>query len=456
MSRHSGYTQVAFTRPHATLQTSIHKNNTMSSTLHSPPPLRMSFIIWGLAAAFYLFGFFQRVTPGVLTEELSATFDLSRAALGNLSAFYFYFYAAMQIPVGLLVDRIGPRKILTVGCILGGLGALMFGFAPTLGWAAVGRGLVGGAVAVAWVSMLMLVAQWFSPSRFASMSGVSLAVGTMGAVLAGVPLRALSDLFGWRIVMAGSGIVALLLGLLIWIYVRDMPTQRGYKNHVAKRPDHEVALPLLTALGHTLRFPAVWLIFWIPSGVCGAILTFTGLWGVPYLTTLQGLSVKEASLIVTGMLIAFAAGSLFFGALSDKLKQRKLPYLLGAAFSISGFLVIGLQPELPMLAVSVLLWASAFGGGSMVLSFGYVKESVPHHLGATAVGIVNLGVMVGPLIQQPLLGAILDYYATAEHITGAYSKAGMTICMLVLAVWIATSTLTLLLSRETHAKPRFA
>jgi len=428
----------------------------MSSTLLVSPPLRMSFIVWGLAAAFYLFGFFQRVTPGVLTEELSSTFNLSRAALGNLSAFYFYFYAAMQIPVGLLVDRIGPRKILTAGCILGGLGALMFGFAPTLGWAAVGRGLVGGAVAVAWVSMLMLVAQWFSPSRFASMSGLSLAVGTMGAVLAGVPLRALSDLFGWRVVMGGSGVVALLLGLLIWVYVRDMPTQRNYKNHVAKRPDHEVTLPLLTALVHALRFPAVWLIFWIPSGVCGAILTFTGLWGVPYLTTWHGLSVKEASLIVTGMLVAFAAGSLFFGALSDKLKQRKLPYLLGAALSISGFLVLGLQPKLPLLLVSLLLWATEFGGGSMVLSFGYVKESVPHHLGATAVGIVNLGVMVGPLVQQPVLGLIFDHYAAAEGITGAYSKAGMTACMLVLAAWVGTSIASLVLSRETYAKPRFA
>lgn len=428
----------------------------MQANPHLPPPLRMSFLIWGLAAAFYLFGFFQRVTPGVLTEELSATFNLNRAALGNLSAFYFYFYAALQIPVGLLVDRIGPRKILAVGCLLGGLGAVLFGLAPSLGWAAVGRGLVGASVAVAWVSMLMLVAQWFSPQRFASMSGVSLAVGTMGAVLAGVPLRALSDLLGWRAVMAASGLMAVMLGVLIWMYVRDEPAQRGYRNHVEKPPAGQPSLPLLTALAHTLRFPAVWLIFWIPSGVCGAILTFTGLWGVPYLTTLQALSVKEASLIVTGMLIAFAAGSLFFGALSDRLKKRKAPYLLGALLSISGFLVLGLQPDLPLAWVSVLLWATAFGGGSMVLSFGYVKESVPRHLGATAVGMVNLGVMVGPLVQQPLLGAILDRYAAAEGIAATYSSTGMTVCMLVLAAWVGTSILSLLLSRETHAKPRFS
>ncbi len=427
----------------------------MSSTQPLPPPLRLSFFIWGLAATFYLFGFFQRVTPGVLTEELSATFDLNRAALGNLSAFYFYFYAAMQIPVGLLVDRIGPRRILTAGCLLGGLGALLFGFAPTLAWAAIGRGLVGASVAVGWVSMLMLVAQWFSPGRFASMSGLSLAVGTMGAVLAGVPLRVLSDLFGWRAVMGASGMLAVTLGIVIWVYVRDTPSHRQFKNHVPLRPLHEPTVPLLKALGQTFRYPAIWLIFWIPSGVCGSFLTFTGLWGVPYLTTWYTLSISEASIIITGMLIAFAVGSLFFGACSDKLKNRKRPYLAGAILSLRGFFTLAVAPGLPIGAVSLLLWAAAFGAGSMVLSFGYVKESVPHHLGATAVGITNLGVMVGPLVQQPLLGAILDHYEQLEGVTGTYSKAGMTVCMLVLAVWVGTSIASLALTRETHAKPRF-
>lgn len=112
------------------------------------PPLRLSLGIWSLAASFYLFGFFHRVTPGVLTDELSQSFHLSHAGLGNLSAFYFYFYAAMQVPVGLLVDRIGPRAVLTAGCLLGGLGAALFGLAPNLAWAAAGRGLVGGSGAV--------------------------------------------------------------------------------------------------------------------------------------------------------------------------------------------------------------------------------------------------------------------------------------------------------------------
>jgi MFS family permease len=427
----------------------------MSSTQTLPPPLRLSFFIWGLAATFYLFGFFQRVTPGVLTEELSAAFDLNRTALGNLSAFYFYFYAAMQIPVGLLVDRIGPRRILTAGCILGGLGALLFGLAPTLSWAAIGRGLVGASVAVGWVSMLMLVAQWFSPGRFASMSGLSLAVGTMGAVLAGVPLRLLTDLFGWRTVMGASGVLVMALGVMIWLYVRDTPSHRQFKNHVPLRPMHEPTVPLLTALGQTLRYPAIWLIFWIPSGVCGAFLTFTGLWGVPYLTTWYTLSVSEASIVITGMLVAFAAGSLFFGACSDKLKNRKQPYLAGAVLSMCGFLALAIVPGLPIGLASLLLWTAAFGAGSMVLSFGYVKESVPHHLGATAVGITNLGVMVGPLVQQPLLGAILDHYEKLESISTGYSKTGMTVCMLVLAVWVGTSIGSLALTRETHAKPRF-
>lgn len=422
----------------------------------SLPPLRLSYAIWGLAASFYLFGFFQRVTPGVLTEELSAAFDLNRAGLGNLSAFYFYFYAAMQIPVGLLVDRVGPRKILTAGGILAGVGAIVFGLSDNVWWASLGRGLVGGAVAVAWVSMLMLVAAWFNPKHFASLSGLSLAVGTMGAVLAGVPLKAMADAFGWRSVMVGSGVVAIMLGVAIWLVVRNHPADRNYAGYRPPQSLEERAIPIWQALQRALSFPAVWLIFWIPSGVCGAFLTFSGLWGVPYLSTAYALSTAQASSIVTGMLIAFAAGSLFFGWWSDKRQTRKIPFMAGGALTLLAYAVLGMSTSTPLAVATVLVWASGFGSGAMVLSFGYVRESVPHALGATAVGIVNLGVMVGPLVQQPLLGAILDSYATRENLLQGYSIDGMQTCMLVLAAWVCTSLVSLAFTRETYAKPKFS
>jgi nitrate/nitrite transporter NarK len=136
--------------------------------------------------------------------------------LGNLSAFYFYFYAAMQIPTGVLVDRYGPRIILSIGALVGGIGAMLFAFADSYTSSAIGRGLIGGTVAVAWVSMLKLSTHWFDARRLGTVTGIALAIGTMGAVLAGLPLRTLSDAYGWRNVMGASGVIALVLAAAIF------------------------------------------------------------------------------------------------------------------------------------------------------------------------------------------------------------------------------------------------
>ena len=175
------------------------------------PPARLAFLMWGMAAAFYLFGFFQRVAPASLAGDLMRDFGLTAAALGNLSAFYFYAYAAIQLPTGVLVDRYGPSRLFFAGALLAGAGALLFALSPSMAGAALGRALIGAAHGFAWVSMLKLVAHWFPTTRFASMSGLSLAVGTLGAVLAGPPLRWLADDYGWRTVIAASGVLALML-----------------------------------------------------------------------------------------------------------------------------------------------------------------------------------------------------------------------------------------------------
>jgi sugar phosphate permease len=139
-------------------------------------PLRLALSMWGLAAAFYLYGFFQRVAPAALAQDLMRDFGLTAAALGNLSAFYFYTYAIMQLPTGVLVDRYGPARVLFIGAFMAGIGSLLFALSPTPALAAIGRGLIGGSHAVAWVSMLQLVTHWFPARKFGTMSGLSLAV----------------------------------------------------------------------------------------------------------------------------------------------------------------------------------------------------------------------------------------------------------------------------------------
>jgi predicted MFS family arabinose efflux permease len=161
------------------------------------PPMAAGLFVWSFGALFYLLGFFHRVAPAVITNDLMGEFQISAAALGNLSAFYFYSYVAMQIPTGILADLWGPRRLLTLGALVATIGAVMFGLAPDFTWASIGRLLIGGSVAVAFVGLLKLAASWFAPNRFALVSGLALFCGVVGAVFAGTPLRMLVDIFGW-------------------------------------------------------------------------------------------------------------------------------------------------------------------------------------------------------------------------------------------------------------------
>ena len=195
------------------------------------PPARLAWGIWALGASLYLAGFFQRVAPAVMTQELMAEFSLAAAGLGNLSAFYLYGYVAMQIPTGLMVDRFGARRVLAAGAAVAAVGSFLFALAPNLLAANLGRLLIGGSVGVAWVGTLKLAAHWFPAQRFALASGLALAAGMSGAVAAGVPLAAAVSAFGWRPVMLAGAIAIAFLCAAIWLIVRDDPAERGYRGY---------------------------------------------------------------------------------------------------------------------------------------------------------------------------------------------------------------------------------
>lgn len=425
------------------------------------PPLRLSITVWGLAAAFYLYGFFQRVTPASLAGDLMRDFGLTAAGLGNLAAFYFYAYAAIQIPTGVMVDRFGPTRLFLAGSVLAGLGALLFGLAQSTLVAGLGRALIGAAHGIAWVSMLKLVAHWFPASRFGLMSGMSLAVGTLGAVLAGPPLRLLADAFGWRLVIAISGGFALILAVAIWRLMRDDPLDRRYMTHAppnahaaVRRASQAGHTPILHSIAEVFRYRNTWLLFAVNSGVCGGFLTFTGLWGVPLFVQHHGLSVAQAALITSMMLVLFALGGPLTGTLSDRLKRRKRPFAIGAGATAFGFAALAAMPGASLTLLVPLLALASLGAGSMAISFGYAKESVPLPLQGTVTGVVNAGVMVGTLTMMPLIGALLDARWEGVVIAGVrqYSLEAFQVALLLLAGWIVASFLLLLATRETFAR----
>ncbi len=421
------------------------------------PPVRLAWTMWGLGAALYLFAFFQRVAPGVMTSELSIDFSLSASALGNLSAFYFYSYVAMQIPTGILADVWGPRRLLTVGALIAGLGTLFFAYSGSLALAAIGRFLIGGSVAVAFVCMLKLAHHWFIPRQFALATGMALMTGIIGAVFAGVPLHLLVESFGWRHVMAFSALFPIIIGLFIWFFVRDDPSEKGYQSHIQHEPPKDTSpwVHALTGLIDVMRYKNTWLLSIIPGGVVGSILAFAGLWGVPFLTTHYGLSKGDAAAVCSAMLISWAIAGPVFGAFSDRIGSRKPLYVLGCGIIALGWSFIVLVPAIHTVLLISLLLLIGFASGCMIIGFAYVKESVPGHLAGTVSGVVNMGVMMGPMILQPAVGWMLDQGWNGEYINGIkiYDESTYQTGFMLMMAWVIVSFVLVLFTSETKARP---
>ncbi|MCP3664936.1 MAG: MFS transporter [Gammaproteobacteria bacterium] len=426
----------------------------MHSTTY--PPLRLSWTIWGLGALLYLIGFYQRVAPGVMTVELMSDFSLGATGLGNLSAFYFYSYVAMQVPTGLLADRWGPRRLLTLGAAVAGLGTFLFAMAPDVWWANVGRLMIGGSVAVAFVCMLKLAGHWLPPRQYALASGMALFCGVIGAVFAGVPLRLLVDAFDWRLVMMVSATVTCTIAIGIWLVVRDDPKEKGYTTYALAHTDTgtQTQQSVLTGIREVFRYRNTWLLYLIPGAVVGSVLAFAGLWGVPYLTTHYGMEKTMAAAVCSTLLVAWAVGGPVFGWLSDHLGHRKPLYVLGCIVQLMGWGVILLVPALPSWLLILLLIVVGFFSGNMIIGFAYAKESAPVHLAGTASGIVNMGVMMGPMLLQPGVGWILDLSWQNEMVEGVriYSLDAYQNGFTLMLTWLVLALFLTLFTHETHCK----
>lgn len=420
------------------------------------PPLTLAWLIWGLGALFYLAGFFQRVAPAVMTAELMRDFQISASGLGHLSGLYFYAYVAMQIPTGILADTLGPRKLLTAGCLVAGLGTLLFALSPGFTGAGLGRLLIGGSVAVAFVGLLKLASSWFPKKLYAFVAGNALSIGLIGAVTAGPPLRFLMDTFPWRGVISATGGMTLILGGIIWLVVRDRPEEKGYKGLIPGIP-RQNALSLKTigqGFGRVGQYRNTWLLFVIPGGIVGSILTFSGLWGVPYLVSCYNMSPARASALTSTMLLGWAMGGPFFGWLSDRMGKRKPLFIAGSLGLSSGWMLILFFQGLSFFQLATLLFTTGFLSGCMIISFAFVTESVPLSLSGTVSGLTNMGVMMGPMLLQPVVGKILDIHWAGQMADGvrSYSIEAYEYGFIPMIGWVCLSVVLLFFAKETNCR----
>ncbi len=422
----------------------------------SAPPLRVAWTVWGLGASFYLMAFFQRVAPAVMTDALMREFQIGAAALGNLSALYFYSYVAMQIPTGIIADGWGPRRLLSVGALVAASGILIFALSPGFALVGLGRFLIGGSVAVAFVGCLQLANNWFPPRLYGLVAGMALFVGIIGAVCAGPPLRLCVNAFGWRPTILVSGLVTLGIALAIWILVRDHPHEKGFAGPAASpaRTTPARRMSVLHGIRSVLQYPNTVFLFLIPGGVVGPVLAFSGLWGVPFLVTHYDLDPTRASALSTTLLVAWAIGGPILGWLSDRTGRRKPLYIGGCIISLACWVLMVFVPDLPLAVLLVLLIVAGLSAGCMIISFAFAKESVPAHLSGTVTGVTNMGVMMGPMVLQPAIGWMLDrrWQGALENGIRVYDLGAYQAGFGLMIAWAALSVILLCFTRETFCK----
>ena len=408
---------------------------------------RHRWLALGVVALSYILSFFQRFAPAGIAQDLASTFHTSAASLGALASTYFYVYTLTQIPTGVLVDTVGPRRILAMGGLIGGVGSLLFGFAPSFGWALVGRTLIGLGVSVTFVAMLKLIAVWFDENRFATMVGVCLLVGNLGSVLAGSPLSATAQAFGWRTVFLAVGVISIVLGVLCWWVVRDSPESSEQPAPVASA---QVWGGLKSVLTNRDTLPALL----INAGMSGSFFTFVGLWGAPYLMQVHGMSKAVASLHLSLWALGFAVGCFFIGNLSDRLGRRKPVMIVASHLYALMWLVLLSCVTLPTALSYGLFVVLGVLTSGFSLTWACAKEVNPPKLSGMSTSVANMGGFLTAALMQPFVGWVMDFGWTGAMVGGARAydvriwQYGMAV-MSLMAILGAMSTWWL---RETRCR----
>jgi len=417
----------------------------------------LPWIMWGLGALFYCYGFFQRTAPSVMVDELMRAFAVGAALTGTLSGLYFYAYAGLQIPVGLILDRFGPRRVLAVACALAAVGSGLFALAESLWVAYAARLMIGGAVAFTWVGALVIIARWFPPERFAMMSGLTLALGMLGGVGGQAPLALLIDAVGWRGALGLAAALALVLAVLLALVIRDRgPYSPAPADAEARRKDDSPGRGLRAGLLRVIRNPQTWIVGLYGAAMTTPMLSFAGLWGVPYLERVHGVSRELAALATSGLMIGWAVGAPLMGALSDRLRRRRVVMLVASTGSLATLSAALYLPGLSFWPVAALLAVNGLFAGGMVLCFATGREHNPAWAAGAAMGVVNMVAMAAGALFQPLLGWLLDrgWDGTMEAGRRVYDAATFEQTMLVLVAMQGVGLMAALLSRETRCRQR--
>lgn len=408
----------------------------------------LPWLMWGLGALFYFYENFLQVSVSVIVDDLMRELHVSASQMGNLSAFYLYPYAILQIPVGILVDRYGPRRLLTSATVICALGAILFGMSHTFAMAAAGRFMMGFGSAFAAVSCMQIAASWLPLGRFALLTGSMLTIGMLGSFAAQGPLATIIPHLGWRNTIIAFGIFGILLAAIIYAVLRDRKVSDNLKTKKTLGPG------LFAGFKHVFKNKQIWI-----TSIYGGLMFlpvpgFAGLWGVTFLMQYYHIERMTAAYIVSMIFIGFSVGAPLLGWFSDRIGRRKVPMYIGSIGALTSIYTILYVYGLPLSTVAALFFAFGFFISGFLPVFSIARESNPPETNATALGFVNMLNTLGGAATQLVIGILLDLNWTGEMEAGIrlYDADDYHFALSILPISIAISLIFLFFLKETYCK----
>ncbi|NEB77344.1 MFS transporter [Streptomyces sp. SID14478] len=383
-----------------------------------PPGGRRAVAVWSIGVAVYFVAVIFRTSLGVAGLDAVERFHINASALSTFSILQLLVYAGMQIPVGLMVDRLGTKKVLTLGVVLFTLGQLGFAFSSSYGMALGSRALLGCGDAMTFISVLRLGTRWFPARRGPMVAQLAGLVGMAGNLISTLVIARLLHGVGWEAAFAGSALAGVVVLVLMLAFLKDHP--EGFEP--APMPaTHKGAAYVRAQIAASWREPGTRLGLWVHFTTQFPAMVFLLLWGLPFLVEAQGLSRGTAGELLTLVVLANMTVGLVYGQIVARHHAARLPLALG---TVGATAVLWATPivwpgQSPMwLLVLMCVVLGACGPASMI-GFDFARPANPPERQGTGSGIVNMGGFVASMTTLLAVGVLLD--ATGDNYRVAFS-----------------------------------
>ena len=420
----------------------------------SPYRKSLAILIFMLASLFLLYEMALQVLPSILSAPLMEELNIGPGTFGLMASLYFYSYTIMQVPAGLLLDRFGPRMLISFAVLICSIGILLFGVTSSVETAAFGRFLMGFGSAFAFIGVLTVAALWFHPRHFAFLVGIAQLLAALGAFSGEVALSKVADTLGgirssWRVMMIMLGILGLILTFFSFLIIRDQPNKI--------RLPFAGRLHLFRDLKEIIKEKQTWWILLYAFCGWGPITLFAALWGVPYLMVRYSIPETLAALACSVIWIGIAVAAPIIGWLSDRFSRRRDLLIISAGLGLICSLSVIYISWIPFWFMFLLLFGIGVAGAGQILTFALVRDINRPAITSTAVALNNMGVVAGGVVFQPLVGFLLQIGDHSYVSSGAvvYPESAYHFGLIMMPLCFLTGLfVSWFCIKETHGKPR--